>query len=71
MKKSTVKSIVKQYLKDNGYAGLCTPNEDCSCTVGRLGCTRFNSKNVEFMGECVPAVREKDGLHVAKTWKKK
>jgi len=44
----TVKEIIKQYLIDNGFDGLCS--EDCGCGVNDLICC-----NREFIEDCQPA----------------
>jgi hypothetical protein len=31
-----VKEIVEQYLKNNGYDGLCLPEQECGCHIGNL-----------------------------------
>ena len=38
----TVKEIIKQYLKANGYDGLCDPRNECGCLIGDLmSCTGY------------------------------
>ena len=32
----TVKEIIEKYLRDNGYDGLCCPDEECGCHVDDL-----------------------------------
>jgi len=32
----TVKEIVKEWLKQNGYEGLCNGDYDCGCTLDTL-----------------------------------
>ncbi len=31
-----VKEIIENYLKENGYSGLCYPEEDCGCQLEDL-----------------------------------
>ena len=34
----TVEKIVKEWLKVNGYAGLCNPDAECGCELSVLNC---------------------------------
>ena len=34
----TVEKIVKEWLKVNGYAGLCNPDAECGCELSDLNC---------------------------------
>jgi hypothetical protein len=36
LKRVDVKEIVKKYLEDNGYGGLCNCEGDCGCTLDDL-----------------------------------
>ena len=45
----TVKDIIKQYLIDNGFDGLCNPDHDCACSIGELFC------DYECRPDCQPA----------------
>lgn len=40
----TVRDIVKQYLLDNGFDGLCDPDGTCSCKIADLApcCSSFD-----------------------------
>ena len=46
----TVKDIISEYLKDNGYDGLYNPDYDC-------GCSREDTAPCfgGIPGECIPA----------------
>ncbi len=32
----TIEQIIKKYLKDGGFMGLCHPDEDCGCAIDDL-----------------------------------
>jgi len=52
-KPSTLLGIVKLYLKENGYDGLCT--DDCGCD-GSLPCCGLALENE--VSSCAPAYRQ-------------
>ena len=43
----TIREIVIEYLKKNGYDGLCYPNEECGCYIDH-----------DFMPCCNPEIDE-------------
>ena len=45
----TVKEIVEKYLRDNGYEGLCNPDNECGCPLDDL-----MSCSGEYVGPCEP-----------------
>jgi hypothetical protein len=47
--------IIKKYLRDNGYDGLCTPDKLCGCGVEHL------CPCCETFQDCQPAYEYKDG----------
>jgi len=49
----TVKEIVKKYLEDNGYDGLCKSQLVCGCEIDDLMCCQ------EDGSYCVPGHKEK------------
>lgn len=61
--KLTVTEIIKGWLKEHGYDGLCDPKNECGCGLDYLGvCT-------SFIGNCKPAYRHPDpeGYYDTKT----
>jgi hypothetical protein len=56
---ANVREIVVEYLKDNGYDGLCNPLIQCECFLdNRPGCELMAC--CEIIGDCRPGVL-KDG----------
>jgi len=62
----TIKQIVEQYLRANGYDGLCT--EDCGCFLGDLFCCCCEAHE-----DCKPGYkgRNEEGIEIIqeKPWK--
>lgn len=52
----TVYDIVKQYLQDNGYDGLCNKDHECGCWIDDLLCCDEIGMN------CEPAYRAPCGI---------
>jgi hypothetical protein len=36
MRKMNAKDVIKNYLKDNNYDGMCCPGKGCSCHINDL-----------------------------------
>ena len=50
----TCREIIKKYLEDNGYDGLCNISTECGCSVSDLiPCG-------EYHGDCVPGYKQPD-----------
>lgn len=62
MLNNNVQTIVENYLRDNGYEGLCNPMRDCKCSLGDYlihcdnkdisGCEPGNRKDEEERANC-------------------
>jgi hypothetical protein len=54
----TVKEIVEQWLKDNGYDGLYSPMGECGCCIGEdfIPCQSEGVENCEpgYIVKCKP-----------------
>lgn len=55
--KITLKKIVKFWLEQNGYDGLCEPDTECGCGVSDfMPCEEPNTK-------CIAAYKWKNGFY--------
>lgn len=54
------KDIIKNWLRENGYDGLCHPEYECGCGLDDfMPCC-------EDLGECEPAYKDGDGYYLEK-----
>ena len=51
----TVRDILIQWLKENGYDGLYSKGWGCTCSIENLGCLHEH-RACQYMLECVPGV---------------
>lgn len=55
----TIEDIIKQYLKDNGFDGLCNPDLECGCGLDDL-----MPCGGEGVIDCEPAYRHRCAEHL-------
>jgi hypothetical protein len=57
-----IKEIIKEYLEQHGYEGLCCPETGCGCEINDLFPFANGIVNYCSSLECIPGYLHSDGL---------